>query len=116
MCQEFYKKYKYNTEVDITRRDLETTKQDSNECFYAFITRWRTKVAQVTVRPNEEEQLNMIVKNLLLTYNWYLFARYFLNFKILIDAWTQIKDVINNNVIIKDLMDQQIIATPTSTN
>ena len=116
MCQEFYKKYKYNTEVDITRRDLETTKQDSSECFYAFITRWRTKAAQVTVRPNEEEQLNMIVKNLLLTYNWYLFARYFLNFKIRIAAWTQIKDVINNNVIIKDLMDQQIIATPTSTN
>ena len=67
MCHEFYKQYKYNTEVDITRWDLETTKQDSSESFNAFITRWRTKAAQMIVRPNEEEQLNMIVKNLLPT-------------------------------------------------
>lgn len=116
MCHEFYKQYKYNTEVDITWRDLETTKQDSSESFHAFITRWRTKAAQVTVRPNEEEQLNMIVKNLLPTYNKYLFARYFPNFKTLIAAGTQIEDAINNSGIIQDLMDQQIIAALASTN
>ena len=70
----------------------------------------------MTVRPNKEEQLNMIVKNLLLTYNKYLFARYFSNFKTLIAAGTQIEDAINNNGIIQDLMDQQIIAAPASTN
>ena len=92
MCHEFYKQYKYNTKVDITRQDLETTKQDSSESFHAFITRWRTKAAQMTIRPNEEEQLNMIVKNLLPTYNKYLFARYFPNFKTLIAAGTQIEE------------------------
>ena len=116
MCHEFYKQYKYNTEVDITRWDLETTKQDSSESFNAFITRWRTKAAQMIVRPNEEEQLNMIVKNLLPTYNKYLFARYFPNFKTLIAVGTQIEDAINNDGIIQDLMDQQIIAAPASTN
>ena len=116
MCHEFYKQYKYNTEVDISRRDLETTKQDSNESFYAFITRWRTKAAQMTVKPNGEEQLNMIVKNLLPTYDKYLFARYFPSFKTLIATRTQIEDAINNGGIIQDLMDQQIIATPASTN
>ena len=116
MCHEFYKQYKYNTEVDISRRDLETTKQDSNESFYAFITRWRTRAAQMTVKPNGEEQLNMIVKNLLPTYDKYLFARYFPSFKTLIATRTQIEDAINNGGIIQDLMDQQIIATPASTN
>ena len=116
MCHEFYKQYKYNTEVYIAWRDLETTKQDSSESFYAFITRWRTKVAQMTIRPNEEEQMNMIVKNILTTYNKYLFAQYFPNFKTLIAVGTQIEDAINNDGIIQDLMDQQIIAAPTSTN
>ena len=116
MCHEFYKQYKYNTKVDITWQDLETTKQDSSESFHAFITRWRTKAAQMTIRPNEEEQLNMIVKNLLPTYDKYLFARYFPSFKTLIATRTQIEDAINNGGIIQDLMDQQIIATPASTN
>ena len=58
----------------------------------------------------------MILKNLLPTYNKYLFARYFPNFKTLIAAGTQTEDTINNSGIIQDLMDQQIIAAPTSTN
>ena len=97
--REFYKQYKYNTEVDVTRRDLETTKQDSKESFSAFITRWRAKAAQMTVRPNEEEQLNMVVKNLLPAYNKYLFAQYFPSFKALIAAGTQIEDAINTGIL-----------------
>ena len=55
-------------------------------------------------RPNEEEQLTMIVKNLLLEYHKYLFAQYFPNFKALIwgfnfKAGTQIEDAINNGTI-----------------
>ena len=46
-------------------------------------------------RPNEEEQLTMVVKILLPIYH-YLFVQYFLNFKALIAAGTQIKDAINN--------------------
>ena len=41
----FHKQYKYNIEVDITRRDLETTKQEPKESFSAFITNWRAKAA-----------------------------------------------------------------------
>ena len=36
---ELYKQYKYNTKVDITRCDLETTKQKPKETFSIFITR-----------------------------------------------------------------------------
>lgn len=34
---EFNKLYKYNNEVDVTKRDLETTKKQPNETFYDFI-------------------------------------------------------------------------------
>ena len=100
--REFHKQYEYNIEVDITRRDLETTKQESKESFSAFITKWKAKVAQKMSRPSEEEQLAMVVKNLLPVYHKYLFAQYFPNFKALIAAGTQIEDAINNGTIKTD--------------
>ena len=54
-------------EVDITKRDLETTKQEPKESFSTFITKLRAKVAQMMSRPSEEEQLAMVVKNCLYT-------------------------------------------------
>ena len=94
ICQEFHKQYKYNMEVDITRRDLETTKQEPKESFSTFI--------QMMSRPSEEEQLAMVVKNLLPVYHKDLFAQYFPNFKALIVVGTQIEDAINNSTIKTD--------------
>ena len=37
--REIHNQYKYNINVDITRRDLETTKQESKESFSTFITK-----------------------------------------------------------------------------
>ena len=72
--REFHNQYKYNIEMDVTGRDLEATKQESKDSFSTFITKWRSKVAQMMNRPSEEEQLTIIVKNLLLVYHKYLFA------------------------------------------
>ena len=94
ICREFHKQYKYNMEVDITRRDLETNKQAPKESFSAFITKWRAKATQMMSRLNEE-QLAMVEKNLLPVYHKYLFAQYFPNFKALIATRTQIEDAIN---------------------
>ena len=55
ICREFHKQYKYNMEVNITRRDLEPTKQEPKESFSTFITKWRAKVAQMMSRPSGEE-------------------------------------------------------------
>ncbi|XP_023913708.1 uncharacterized protein LOC112025290 [Quercus suber] len=99
ICHEFHNQYKYNIEVDKTRRDLETMKQELKESFSTFITKWRSKAAQTMNRPSEEEQLAMVVKNLLPVYHKYLFAQYFPNFKALIIAGTQIEDAINNGTI-----------------
>ena len=84
------KQYKYNMEVDITRRDLETTKQGPKESFYTFITKWRAKAAQMMNKPSEEKQIQMVVKNLLPIYHEHLFAQYFPHFKALIIAGTKV--------------------------
>ena len=96
---EFHNQYKYNIEVDITRRDLKTMKQEPKESFSTFITKRRSKAEQMIYRPSEEEQLAMVVKNLLSVYHNYLFAQYFSNFKALIVVGTQIEDAINNGTI-----------------
>ena len=85
--------------MDVTRRDLEATKQEPKESFSTFITKWRSNATQMMNRLSEEEKLTIIVKNLLLVYHKYLFALYFPNYKALIAAGTQIEDTINNGTI-----------------
>ena len=97
--REFHNQYKYNIEVDVSRRDLETTKQGLKESFSTFITKWRSKATQMMNRPSEEEQLTMVVKNLLPVFHKYLFDQYFSNFKTMIAIGTQIEDAINNGTI-----------------
>ena len=94
--RKFHNQYKYNIEVNVTRRDLKTTKQETKESFSTFITKWRSKTTRMMNRPSEEEQLIIVVKKLLLIYHKYLFAQYFPNFKVLIATGTQIEDAINN--------------------
>ena len=95
---EFHNQYKYNIEVDVMMRDLETTKQEPKESFSTFIIKWRSKATQM-MNWLSEEQLTMVVKNLLPVYHKYLFAQYFSNFEALIAAGTQIEDAINNGTI-----------------
>ena len=74
ICREFHNQYKYNIEVDMTRRGLETIKQELKESFSAFIIKWRSKATQMMNRSNEEAQLTMVVENMLPVYHKYLFA------------------------------------------
>ena len=71
-------------EVDIIRRDLETTKLELKESFSTFITKCGAKAVPMMSRPIKEEKLAMVVKNLLPVYHKHLFAQYFPNFKALI--------------------------------
>ena len=50
--------------IDVTLRDLETTKQGVRETFSEYMTRWKTKVSRMVNSPNEKDQINMIIKNL----------------------------------------------------
>ncbi|XP_043692935.1 uncharacterized protein LOC122643375 [Telopea speciosissima] len=56
----FTKQYSYNTEMDITRRELETLRQEPSEEFLNYIMRFREKAAKMWNRSTEEEQVNKI--------------------------------------------------------
>ena len=59
----------FNTMIDVTLKDLETTKQGVGKTFSENMTRWKGKASRMVNRPNEKDQINMIIKSLLLAYN-----------------------------------------------
>ena len=64
LARAFVAQYIYNESLDITIRDLETTRQESQETLAEFVTRWRTKAAKMLKRPEEGEQVEIVIKNL----------------------------------------------------
>ena len=99
ICNAFNRQYHYNIEVDITRRDLETTKQQHKESFSTFLTRWRAKAAQMINRPTEQEQNDIIIKNLLPVYQTHLQTQYLPDFKALIQTASKVEDLIQSGHI-----------------
>ena len=51
--------------IDVTLRDLETTKQGVGEAFSKYMIRWKRKASRMVNIQNEKDQINMIIKNLL---------------------------------------------------
>ena len=68
MVEAFAQKYLYNVQLDVSLRDLETTKQLSNDSFSNFLMRWRGKASQMPNQPSEKDQVRMVMKNVLPTY------------------------------------------------
>ena len=64
----FVDQFIFNTMIDATLRVLETTKQGVGEIFSEYMTRWKGKASRMVNWPNEKDQINMIIKNLLPTY------------------------------------------------
>ena len=52
--------------------------------------------------PSEEEQIQMVVKNLLPIFHKHFFSQYFPNFKALVITGTQVEDAINNGMLKKE--------------
>ena len=84
----FVDQFIFNTMINVTLKDLESTKQGVGESFSEYMTRWKTKVSRMVNRPNENYQINMIIKNLLLAYNSSSSGE-------LCDCGTRIEDAIN---------------------
>ena len=65
------------------------------------MTRLKGKVSKMVNRPNEKNQINMIIKNLLPTYNSRLLSSPISSFGELCDCGTRIEDAINNGQLEK---------------
>ena len=68
MAEAFVQQYSYNVQLDVSLRDLETTKQLSNKSFLDFLMRWRGKASKMPNFPSEKDQVRMVMKNILPTY------------------------------------------------
>ena len=88
----------FNTMIDVTLRDLETT---IGETFSKYTTRLKTKASRMVNRPNEKHQINMIIKNLLPTYNNRILSSPISSFGELCDYGTRIEDAINKKQLEK---------------
>ena len=65
----FVNQFIFNTKIDVTLRDLETIKKEVGKTFSKYMTRWKGKASRMVNRPNEKDQIHIIIKNLLLAYN-----------------------------------------------
>lgn len=93
--KEFKKHFSYKIHLDVTLRDLETTRQKPNETFSEFIVRWKQTAAKMIDRPNEKEQVNIIIKNLAPVYYNRMFCFPVMDFKQLHECGIKIEDAIN---------------------
>ena len=64
----FLTQFSFNTMVDITMKDLETTKQRGGETFSEYLVRWREKASRMINFLGEKDQVNIMMKGLLPIY------------------------------------------------
>ena len=96
LAELFVDQFIFNTMINVSLKDLETTKQGVGETFSEYMTRWKGKASRMVNRPNEKNQINMIIKNLLPTYNSRFLSSHISSFGELCDCGTRIENAINN--------------------
>ncbi|XP_077229583.1 uncharacterized protein LOC143862424 isoform X2 [Tasmannia lanceolata] len=105
--EQFIKQFKYDDGTEITRKDLERTKQDSKESFLTFVKRWRRLAAQMMQCPSEEEQIQMIMKNISSQLQYHMSLQYYPDFKYFINAGMQIEEAMAQGVYNRGIAAQQ---------
>ena len=58
----FIEKYIYNKFLKITIRDLKKTRQEPRKTFAEFVSRWGIKASKMLKRPEESEQVDIVIK------------------------------------------------------
>jgi hypothetical protein len=92
----FMKPFSYNTMIDVTLCDLEMTHQRDNETYSEFLVRWRAKALKMINRPDEKDQVNIVMKGLLPIYYNRMFASPIMDFEQLCNSELRIEDAIDN--------------------
>ena len=64
MAHEFLTQFAFSADIDVSRRELEATRQRPDESISSFVTCWRANVAGMIDRPKEEDQIDMVLQNL----------------------------------------------------
>ena len=53
VAHKFLTQFAFSADIDVSRRELEATRQRPDESISSFVSRWRAKVAGMIDRPKE---------------------------------------------------------------
>ncbi|KAI8524391.1 hypothetical protein RHMOL_Rhmol13G0146600 [Rhododendron molle] len=102
ICAAFISQYDYNIQLEVTTRELESTKMESKESFADFVKRWRAKAAQMKDRPSDKDQIRLIVRNLQPTLAKHMvMAQACSNFKTFFDTGLAVEEAIQLSILDK---------------
>ena len=64
VAHEFLTQFAFSADIDVSRRELEATRQRPDESISSFVNRWRVKVDSMIDRPKEQDHIDMVLRNL----------------------------------------------------
>ena len=64
MAHEFLTQFAFSADIDVSRQELEATRQRPDESISSFVSCWRAKVASMIDRPKEQDKIDMVLWNL----------------------------------------------------
>ncbi|KAJ9680280.1 hypothetical protein PVL29_019559 [Vitis rotundifolia] len=94
IAHEFLTQFAFSANIDVTRRELEATRQRSDESISSFVSCWRAKVAGMIERPKEQDQIDMVLQNLQPRFSRRLVGILFQDLKSLVHAAFSVEEVI----------------------
>ena len=94
MSHEFLTQFAFSADIDVSNRELEATRQRSDEFISSYVSRWKAKVAGMINRPKEQDQIDMVLRNLQPRLARLLVGIPFQDLKSLIHATFNVEEVI----------------------
>ena len=64
MAHDFLTQFAFSADIDVSRRELEATRQRLDESISSFVNCWRANVAGMINRPKKQDQIDMVLLNL----------------------------------------------------
>ena len=95
----FVKQYSYNAELEVTLRDLEDARQEPKEKFADFVRRFRSVAAKIINWPNEEDQMNLLVRNLQPNYYRHISGATLIDFGHLYKTGVRVEERMRNGLL-----------------
>jgi hypothetical protein len=102
LINSFITQFSFITMIDITMRELETTKQKDEDTFSEYHVRWREKASKIINCPIEKDQVNIMMKRLQPVYFNMMVLASIMNLEQLYNYGTRIEDDMEDGKIDKN--------------
>ena len=68
VAHEFLTQFAFNADIDVSKGELEANRQRPDKSISSFVSHWRAKVASMIDQPKEQDQIDMVLRNLQLRF------------------------------------------------